>query len=565
MRIFDAHIHIWDKEDKSKELLDKMSEISVCGGCLFSPPPFENGLDFALDFDERLETVLSWTKKYPDRLFPVLWIHPDEENIERKINISAQKGIMAYKIICNNFHVYEEKSIKILKQISSLNKPVFFHSGILWDGGNSSSYNRPLDWECLINIKNLRFSMGHCSWPWYDECIALYGKFLNAYRQGECSEMFFDLTPGTPEIYREDLMSKLFGVGYDVPKNIFFGTDASANDYRMEWADKWIHKDNFIYDELGINSDIKEDIYHNNLLRFLGVKPKNFTHLTPATDDGAPWYIGVTRPEDTVRTLAKKWYERLNFSKEYNEEFENALDSVQGLEISSIESYKTNDNEDVRLKNLLMYLYFCEDTEARYSQKNIPEDILLATLNDILTWSNTNHRLTNSLGICESNWLSRHLSCNIFKLGRLQFAFGKSEEDIAKIGVKKGDDIIEVHIPEGEPLLYHECLKSFELAKEFFNKYFPGYNYKCFTCHSWLLDETLKAIASKDSNILRFQDLFTNVRSDKSDAILRYTFRWDANEKNIKDFEPESGFARKIKEYLQNGGSFYESYGYREV
>ncbi len=62
--------------------------------------------------------------------------------------------------------------------------------------------------------------MGHCSWPWYDECIALYGKFLNALEKDGAPEMFFDLTPGTPVIYRRDLLTKLFTVGYDVPDNI---------------------------------------------------------------------------------------------------------------------------------------------------------------------------------------------------------------------------------------------------------------------------------------------------------------------------------------------------------
>lgn len=28
--------------------------------------------------------------------------------------------------------------------------------------------------------------------------------------------MFLDLTPGTPEIYRRDLLTKLFTIGYDV-------------------------------------------------------------------------------------------------------------------------------------------------------------------------------------------------------------------------------------------------------------------------------------------------------------------------------------------------------------
>lgn len=79
-------------------------------------------------------------------------------------------------------------------------------------------------------------------WTEGNECIALYGSILNAYVQRpECSaEMFFDRTPGTPPIYRRDLLYKLFHVGYDVPHNILFGTACSTGDYNSAWAREWL-------------------------------------------------------------------------------------------------------------------------------------------------------------------------------------------------------------------------------------------------------------------------------------------------------------------------------------
>ena len=111
--------------------------------------------------------------------------------------------------------------------------------------------------------------MGHCSWPWIDECIALYGKFLNAERENH-AEMFFDLTPGTPEIYRRELLTKLFTIGYDVPDNIMFGTDCDGEKYSVKWAKKWIDMDNEIYSSLKIPQNLINKIYFENLLRFLG-------------------------------------------------------------------------------------------------------------------------------------------------------------------------------------------------------------------------------------------------------------------------------------------------------
>ena len=81
--------------------------------------------------------------------------------------------------------------------------------------------------------------------------------------------MFFDITPGTPPIYRRDLLTKLFTVGYDVENNILFGTDSVSNDYHPEWVSGWLARDCDILDELGVTAEQREKIYHKNWLRFL--------------------------------------------------------------------------------------------------------------------------------------------------------------------------------------------------------------------------------------------------------------------------------------------------------
>ena len=103
--------------------------------------------------------------------------------------------------------------------------------------------------------------------------------------------MFFDITPGTPPIYREELLTKLFTVGYDVPNNIIFGTDNRTFDYNFEWTEKWLDIDNAIYEKLGVTEEIKEKIYSANMMRFLGLAPKSFTHLSPVPDREIVWSI----------------------------------------------------------------------------------------------------------------------------------------------------------------------------------------------------------------------------------------------------------------------------------
>lgn len=291
MKIFDAHIHARKKEPNPELLIKDMNKVGVYGGCVFSTRPLEVDISTGLNFKDRLNEIINWTEKYPNRLFPVLWIHPYEFNIFNKIKIAVNAGVKAFKIICTDFYPYERRCLKVLDKIADNDKAVFFHSGIIWNVGDASKYNRPLNFEKLIEIDNLKFAMGHCGWPWTDECIALYGKFLNGITSGRSAEMFFDLTPGTPEIYREDLIKKIFNCGYDVPNNILFGTDNNASDYKYEWTEKWLKVDGQIYDKLGVDELLLTKIYSDNLLRFLGLKEKDFIHISPNCNDADTWSL----------------------------------------------------------------------------------------------------------------------------------------------------------------------------------------------------------------------------------------------------------------------------------
>lgn len=534
------HIHNFGGTPDPKSLLDKMNKAGVFGGCVFSDWP-QNA-----DFDTRLKDVLAWTAGYPDRLFPVMWIHPYEENIFENIKKAVDSGIAAFKMICTDYYIYEDQPMQLLKEIAKLKKPVFFHSGILWDGEVSSNYNRPLNWESLLKIEGLRFSMGHCSWPWIDECIAMYGKFMNANGKNN-AEMFFDITPGTPEIYRRELVTKLFTIGYDVGDNIMFGTDASADSYRAEWCSKWLAIDSKIMDELGVSLQNRQKLYHDNLMRFLGKTDAVHEHLSPDCDDDKAW--SAVNPD--MEKIIEDMYLRLEFPKDYNRAFYNALSKKKVSDAITLAGYDKNCEDGER--NLLSFLYFAHLLEKQYDEKGIDKQIFLDTARDIVTWTNTWSGVKGRLYLGELSWLSGHLSMKLFRLGRLQFCMGKD---------KKLGNVIEIHIPEGAPLTPLECQKSIEAAKVFFAKYYPEFEYEYFTCHSWLLDSTLKELLNENSNILKFQQMFDIKQEDDSLAILTYVFTWDTNIRNLPTKVCNSSFAEKVKKYALSGKKFHETLGY---
>ena len=555
MKRFDAHVHSDANLADPKDLISKLEKACIYGCCIFSNEPLEFCSETGSTFEERLETVLSWVKGYEDRLFPVLWIHPYEENIFEKVHIAVDRGISAFKIICNNFYVYEEPCMQVLREIAKLDKPVFFHSGILWDSQNSSKYNQPLNWEALIDIEGLRFSMGHCSWPWTNDCIALYGKFLNALTTRKASEMFFDMTPGTPVPYRKDLIEKLFLSGYDVEHNILFGTDATANHYNSDWATKWLGIDGKIMDKMGVSKKVRKHLYHDNLLRFLGKSKEIFTVVPPVPDNANTWLPY----NEAVSEVIEKWYLKLGFPKEYNREFYKALEIYHISDAITIDTYDTECEDGMR--NLLSFLFMCEALEKHYQALGISQEILMDTLYDLVRYTKIWTSLKGTLYLGELGWLKNHLSGTLFKLGRLQFNMAPAEHSIPEKNILQGEPVLEVHIPEEGPLSPEMADASFLAAEGFFAKYFPEYNYKYLTCHSWLLDPTLKELLKPESNILLFQNRFDLTAKEESYLMLRYIFKWNTNRLNLEDFLPKTNFAAKVKDSVLAGKKFYEVTG----
>ena len=235
-----------------------------------------------------------------------------------------------------------------------------------------------------------------------------------------------------------------------------------------------------------------------------------------------------------MKCIIEKWYKKLNFPQEFDSEFYSALTNPNVAE--SIDDYDVNCQDGI--KNLLSFLYFCEKTERLYKEKGISDEILADTLNDIVLWAKVWSKIKGGLYLGELAWLKRHLEGRLFKLGRLQFEMNSARADASDYGIKKGDNIIAIHIPRNGRLDKKLVDDSINNAKLFFARYFPEYKYSYMTCHSWLLDESLKKYLSPDSNILSFADRFDNVAYDEKNDIMRFIFGWDVTGKNLSQAHP---------------------------
>lgn len=284
----DCHIHLMPligPADEPEIFLKKAAEAGVDGGTIMSLPPasFRPDPDRSQHWKDRLEAILEYTSHTP-HFHPFFWIDPTESDAFKQISTAAEKGVWGFKCICNHF--YPEECLKQFSAIAETGLPIHFHSGILFDHYASSKYVRPLSFEVLLNIKNIRFALAHLGNPWVDEMVLLYAKFQAAIRNvpGVRSlRVFLDLTPGVTRVRRHDALRMLLLSGYaDPTRDILWGSDNRINSYDTKKSLFWQNFDRKIIQEIQLEArnnpnlypqlpeDLWENISENNYNEFLG-------------------------------------------------------------------------------------------------------------------------------------------------------------------------------------------------------------------------------------------------------------------------------------------------------
>jgi predicted TIM-barrel fold metal-dependent hydrolase len=272
--IYDCHVHMMREKANHIASKDEMLEYGIGGGLLISYPPKSFSIFYGEAYEpkKRLDMLFEAINKVPV-FYPLYWIDPTEKDCLKQAEDAVKMGVEGFKVICTHFYPGDECVLEFAKFCVEHNKPIFFHSGILYDGKVSSKYNKPVGFEDLIKVNGLRFSLAHISWPWCDECIALFGKIRNASSRNEefNVDMYIDITRGTPPAYRRDALYKLLSfTGFETTK-VMFGSDSRYYNYYPEQVIKQhVEVDEKIMYDLGMNKQQCENIFKNNMLRFLG-------------------------------------------------------------------------------------------------------------------------------------------------------------------------------------------------------------------------------------------------------------------------------------------------------
>ncbi len=201
---------------------------------------------------------------------------------------------------------------------------------------------------------------------------------------------------------------------------------------------------------------------------------------------------------------------------------------------------------------LLYSLRASLDTYKDYQDRGIKDQIFFDSLSDIRIWVNECRRKYGFIGLEEFEWVIMSLELKVFRLGRLQFEKTSLKEDFGTL--KKGSDVISIHIAEDGPLLKEQVIDSIEKSKHFYKKDLP------YICMSWLLDPDLYYYLDKDSNILAFLQMFDVVRVDKDNHQAEVRVFKDLRE-DKENYPEATRLQKRYKKALMKGKKLGVGYG----
>lgn len=230
MRIWDCHCHLRGDET-GDYVLAQMDAAGIERVNLFSRYPGRGrGADeqvSAAEVRETIEHVAAVQSTDPSRIYGLVFANPRADNVVEETERGlTDLGLRGVKLIPDHWYPGDDLLQPLYAKVAELGKPIQFHSGILYGFGDSSRFCQPVNYEPLLHHPTLRFSLAHISWPWVDECLAVFGRFRAAagYRSPDC-QMWIDTCRGTPDAWREEALRK--AVPFVGVERLMFGVDGT--------------------------------------------------------------------------------------------------------------------------------------------------------------------------------------------------------------------------------------------------------------------------------------------------------------------------------------------------
>ncbi|MBQ7400255.1 MAG: DUF5596 domain-containing protein [Clostridia bacterium] len=209
--------------------------------------------------------------------------------------------------------------------------------------------------------------------------------------------------------------------------------------------------------------------------------------------------------------------------------------------------------------DMILFLCCCETLKKMYLEKGYSEEFFVHNMKD-LTYKLKECKDTEGIyGTKTFQWYDGFFKMERFALGRLQYEHQPIDFDYRDV-LKKGDDVINIHIPSSGPLLKEDVQESFKLAYEFFG---PNYGDRIMLkCATWMLYPPTAKLLPEGSNIRKFYELFDVVlERAPADWHLWRIFGVEAQPEDYKSLPQNTSLQKIFYKYLNEGNRIGVGYG----
>ncbi len=252
-----------------------------------------------------------------------------------------------------------------------------------------------------------------------------------------------------------------------------------------------------------------------------------------------------------VEKIARKYFAG---EIEYNAAFE----KVRALDLKGIHEYTVW---------MLFSLICAQKTWDRYKKSDLSEEKYIESMYDLKYKLTECRKVHNVCGTFAAQWFGGWFDMTRFAHGRLQYDYKEFEFDDYKkcdITIKKGDMVLECHIPSSGQLTRKSVLDCLKRAYEF-NKHKPFVKKNGVLpvmCYSWILYPEYKKVFGKNSNTTQFAEMFDIIKVIEQDEFCDgwrvFGNQWG---KDANDLLENISLQRKFKKWILQGGSFGIAYG----
>lgn len=262
--------------------------------------------------------------------------------------------------------------------------------------------------------------------------------------------------------------------------------------------------------------------------------------------DNSTLYGLLDIPEPVIKLLKEYESERTYIISQ--DEIDKLLDRATWDE--ALKEIQNNLGEDpYGIKVLWEQLNIACGVYDRYIEKGISEDIFIETMKFCIRFLNEHYHTYGEYKYIMAWWFPRELSMQEFRIGNLEFE------------IIECDKAISVHIPSDADFTRDAVIESIQGFKKFCETYYEKCTSYRFFCDSWLLSPALANLLDKDSNIIRFQDMFDITEVDYDNP---YSLGWVfPGYDSVSDALPEQTRLQKnMKEYLLAGNKVGSAKGF---